>query len=132
MRLLCSIGVLALAAVIACGGGGSDPNPMGPNDDQNPGTPSASANVTMQGSDDAYGTRTFRFVPGAVSIVRGGTVTWTNSSAELHNVTFEGSGAPAHIGDHASGSSSRTFNSTGTFGYECTNHPGMTGTVTVQ
>jgi plastocyanin len=86
----------------------------------------------MQGSNDVYGTRTFRFVPAAVNIVRGGTVTWTNSSGETHNVTFDGSGAPADIADHASGTNSRAFGSTGTFGYDCTNHPGMTGTVTVQ
>jgi plastocyanin len=29
------------------------------------------------------------------------------------------------------GSASRTFSTAGTFGYQCTNHAGMSGTVTV-
>ena len=131
MRLLRSIGALALAGAIGCGGGG-DGGPAGPSGSGNPRGPVAAASVTMRGSDDVYGTRTFSFDPSSVTIVRGGPVTWTNGTSEMHNVTFGGSGAPADVSDHTGGSNTRRFDASGTFDYECTNHPGMTGRVTVQ
>lgn len=73
---------------------------------------------------------TLAFVPGSVDIAAGGTVTWTFQL--LHNVTFGSqAGAPANIGNTSSGSVSRTFNQAGDFPYQCTIHPGMTGTVHV-
>jgi uncharacterized protein YjdB len=68
------------------------------------------------------------FSPASVDIAVGGTVTWTLGSA--HNVTFDGgAGVPPNIG--IVNSDSRTFNTAGTFGYQCTLHAGMTGSVTV-
>ncbi|HEU4640980.1 MAG TPA: plastocyanin/azurin family copper-binding protein [Gemmatimonadaceae bacterium] len=69
------------------------------------------------------------FSPSAVDIAVGGTVTWTFQIT--HNVTFETAGAPSDIGNTSSGSVSRTFNQAGTFPYQCTIHPGMSGTVRV-
>lgn len=73
------------------------------------------------------------FNPNSVAIARTGSVTWTwNSAGTLHNVTFAAvAGAPSNIGNMGSGSDSRTFGTAGTFDYECTLHPGMTGAVTV-
>jgi plastocyanin len=51
-----------------------------------------------------------------------------------HNVFFDGSqgGAPADIpGEVANQTVARTFNTQGSFVYNCTIHPGMTGTVVV-
>jgi plastocyanin len=71
------------------------------------------------------------FTPQVVNISVGGSVTWTNnSSLTLHNVTFA-TLATNNIPSHTSGSNTRTFNTAGTFDYECTLHGGMTGTVIV-
>jgi plastocyanin len=88
----------------------------------------------MYSGDDGYGSSTNVFNPGAVTIARTGTVTWTNATGILHNVTFApASGVPTSIVSFASGMNTRTFNTAGTFTYQCTNHPAtMTGTVTVQ
>ena len=85
--------------------------------------PAANASVTA-GNDN-------RFSPPEVNIVRGGTVTWTFGSVP-HNVIFNSTtGAPANIPVVSSTTQSRTFNTVGTFPYDCTLHSGMTGTVQV-
>ncbi|HKA58887.1 MAG TPA: Ig-like domain-containing protein [Gemmatimonadales bacterium] len=72
------------------------------------------------------------FTPQAVTISAGGAVNWEWQAGSVsHNVTFTTSGSPADIPDRTTGSVSRTFNTTGTFNYHCTNHGGMTGSVTV-
>lgn len=130
--------VLLAALALGCGGdsGGyvtGTPNDSGGGPGSGTGSPSASATVNARSSDDGYGSATFSYSPANVTIQRGGTVTWSNASNTLHNVTFSpASGAPANAGNYASASVSRTFNSAGTYNYECTNHPGMGGTVTVQ
>lgn len=71
------------------------------------------------------------FTPASVDISSGGTVTWTFGTL-AHNVTFGAqAGAPASIATSANTDVPRTFNSAGTFGYNCTIHPGMSGTVVV-
>ncbi len=74
------------------------------------------------------------FVPPAVTIAVTGSVTWTwNSMGLNHNVTFAAmAGRPADIPDRGTGSIARTFNTMGTFNYQCTLHAGMNGSVTVQ
>jgi plastocyanin len=70
------------------------------------------------------------FSPSSVDIAVGGVVTWT--FATLHNVTFNvAAGAPANIPDTGSGTASATFSRAGTFDYQCTIHPGMSGVVIV-
>ena len=60
------------------------------------------------------------------------TFDWGAGPTAAHNVTFAATaGAPGNIANRTSGSVPRTFGSAGTFDYECTNHPGMTGQVTV-
>lgn len=118
-----SIGAtIVAAALLACGGGGgvggvTNPPPPGG------GTPTPANTVIMGGSS---------FNPSTLTIQSGGTVTWNNTSGILHNVTFTTSGSPSNISDHTSGATSRTFGSTGTFNYNCTNHGGMNGSITVQ
>jgi plastocyanin len=87
----------------------------------------------MTSSDDGYGTATNAFNPATVTIIRNGTVTWSNNSGVAHNVTFgTATGAPANVTNMAMGSVSRSFSSAGTFSYQCTNHQGMGGQVIVQ
>jgi plastocyanin len=87
----------------------------------------------MESTEDGYGSTTFSFKPSEVAIARTGTVTWTNESGTGHNVTFAASaGAPNDIPAYTSGSASRTFNTAGTFNYQCTLHSGMAGKVVVE
>jgi plastocyanin len=73
------------------------------------------------------------FDPPSVDISAGGTISWTflGGAGDQHNVTFSTGGSPSNIGNTASGTVSRTFNTAGTYHYSCTNHPGMSGTVVV-
>ena len=70
------------------------------------------------------------FQPATVDVQAGGTVSWTFESV-AHTVTFTTAGAPADVPDLQDGSASRTFPTNGTFGYRCSIHPSMTGTVHV-
>lgn len=128
--------VLGLILVLAgCGGAYSTdppppPPPVPPPGDGNP-TPSAS--VAMTSTDDGYGGGVNAFSPTGVTIARLGMVTWTNNTGVAHNVTFGlVTGAPTNVPNLTTGSVSRSFTAAGTFAYQCTNHPGMTGQVVVQ
>jgi plastocyanin len=71
------------------------------------------------------------FNPSTVDITMGGTVTWNNTSQTSHDVTFA-TLAANNIPAHTSGSNARTFNSAGTYQYQCSIHGGaMSGTVIV-
>jgi plastocyanin len=71
------------------------------------------------------------FTPANVALARGGTVTWT-FGALIHNVDFEGkAGAPTNVPNTANASIARTFANAGSFGYVCTLHGGMNGTILV-
>lgn len=76
--------------------------------------------------------RASTFAPSALSIALSESVTWSNTSGLLHNVTFTTPGAPANVPNISAGTAARTFTQTGTFAYNCTNHAGMSGTVTVE
>jgi plastocyanin len=74
----------------------------------------------------------FAFSPKNITVKKGTTVTWTNKDSAVHNVTESDSQDGPKSGSLSQGQSySFTYNSAGTFNYECTIHPGMTGTVTV-
>lgn len=139
--------VFLAVAVIGCGGGGGSDYPTGTGTGNGTGTgtgtgsgtgtgtgtASPNASVAINKTDDGYGYDVFSFAPPSVTISKGGTVTWTNAgTGTAHNVTFSGTGAPSNAGNFSSGSVTRTFENTGTFSYQCTNHPGMNGTVTVK
>ena len=147
-RTLATLAVGATVAVAAaCGGSGSGydgdaptaPAPASP-------PPSTTAAPTVQATPQ------LAFTPREVTIGTGGTVTWAFGPVE-HNVTFGAaagagsgsgeyggsaggtgstSGGPANIPRSSNASVSRMFGAAGTYGYECTIHPGMTGTVTVR
>lgn len=76
--------------------------------------------VTMAGS---------AFQPGTVTIASGQTVTWSNNDSLVHTVTGDGFSS----GDVAPGAIfTNTFDAPGVYPYECTIHPGMTGSVVVE
>ncbi len=106
-RLLALIATVVLSA--ACGG----------NEDSGPVTPEA-ATVLMPG---------FLFTPFTITIGVGETVTF-DFPAESHNVIFEKvAGAPADIQETINRKVARSFPVAGTFPYDCTIHPGMSGVV---
>jgi plastocyanin len=70
------------------------------------------------------------FTPGVVDIAAGGSVNWTFATVP-HNVTFSAGNAPANVEQMSEGTAWRTFPANGSFDYNCTIHPGMTGTVRV-
>ena len=114
--------LVAACVVAACGGGSDDPSPTGPGPGNPPG-PTATVQATNQ----------LQFTPNPVSVLTGGTVTFTFGTTP-HNVFFDAAaGAPANIpGNNASVSIGRTFSTAGSFRYECQIHPGMSGRVNVQ
>ena len=123
--------------VLGCSGSGGDggegpagpgPNPV--NDPVSP--PAASASVAMTMTGDGYGAEAGRFSPANVTVTPSGTVTWSNATSVVHNVTFTTAGAPENITNMANGAAQRVFPTAGTFGFHCTNHAGMEGTVTVR
>jgi len=72
------------------------------------------------------------FTPSDITVPLHTAVTWSWTGVNIHNVTFTAAtGVPTDIGNRTSGNVSRTFDTAGTFQYRCTNHLGMTGSVTV-
>jgi len=101
----------------------------------------STASVTVKkGAGSSGSCTTDCFQPGNVSVDVGGTVTWTNTDAQLHTVS-SGNGP----NDNTTGSVfdtgfstfkpattfSHTFTTAGTFNYYCQLHPWMVGVVTV-
>jgi len=70
------------------------------------------------------------FQPGAVEVVAGDTVTWSNDDSGGHTVTAVEGGFDSGIMTVGEAFST-TFETAGTFDYFCAIHPEMTGTVTV-
>lgn len=115
---------LMIAALGACGGY----SPTAPKDtnDNSDKTPVPAATVQATPAE--------QFTPGRVNLTVGGTVTYAFGSL-AHNVFFDNAptGAPANISAPSSNKSvTLTFNTKGTYVYNCHIHPGMQGTVVVQ
>lgn len=108
-------------APLACGGG----------------TTAATATTTAGGppplAAEVFAEPSLAFSPNSVTIQRGGSVT-IDFEAVPHNAYFDDqpTGAPANItGTNVNVSKTLTFNTVGTFVYNCHIHPGMRGTVIV-
>jgi plastocyanin len=73
------------------------------------------------------------FSPRSLTVSRGATVTFAFRDGDTtHNVTSSGARRFQTIASRSSGSVARTFRQAGTYRYECTLHPGMTGRITVR
>jgi plastocyanin len=99
------------------------------------GLPSADFQVTASAppTTGAVDVNDNSFNPASVVIQSGGTVTWTWRGLNTHNLTFTAGPAPlpANHANATSGSTPRTITNVGSYDYVCTNHAGMSGTVTV-
>lgn len=114
---------VALIALMGCGGGGSGDVGIVTPTPATPAAPTATTSVAMQ---------SIAFNPPDILVSPGATVTWTNNDGILHNVTFQ-STTIAGTGSFATGARSVIMPTVaGKYGYSCTLHPGMNGSVTVQ
>ena len=111
-----------------------------PNSAYNGTQTTASSSSKLSGSvvDIEYGsasnTTSVYFSPPTIVVVIGvnNTITWTNDDIAAHTVTSDTVGA-FDSGNIAAGATwSYTFTSPGTYGYHCSYHPWMRGTVIVE
>ena len=113
----------AVALISACGSGTTDfgtgvhPPPPPPPDS------TGASFVTVSITDNV-------FTPASVTVPRNRAVRWTNNGGTAHTVTADDASFESNS-IAPGGTFQRTFTVAGTFGYHCTIHPGMTGSVTV-
>jgi plastocyanin len=69
--------------------------------------------------------------PTQITVTAGTTVTFA-FGATAHTVTFTSTGAPANIPSTQNANATRTFATAGTYGFYCSIHPSMVGTIVVQ
>jgi plastocyanin len=125
LLLLC-----AVVALAAAGCGGND-------DDSSSDTGAASSSSTSESSSSDGGAvaiqlKGFQFEPKDVTVKVGQKITWTNADTANHNVTAD-SGADFKSDDFGEGGTFEfTADKAGKIAYECTLHPGMKATITVQ
>jgi len=128
MVLVVCLALAGLAVLAGCGG--SAPETATP-------TAAESQDATGQqgsggGATVAVDMKNTAFSPSDVEVSVGDTVEWTNDDAFDHNVVAD-SGATFKSSDFGQG---ETFQwkaaKPGSVTYECTIHPGMTGTITVK
>ncbi|HEX7980341.1 MAG TPA: plastocyanin/azurin family copper-binding protein [Gemmatimonadaceae bacterium] len=122
--------ILPLAALLACGGGGSDSTGPGTTGGTTGGTGGTGAVAAT-----AVDLKNNAFTPKAIKVSSGATVTWTNTDVgTVHNVTFDAGANVAGAGvDFSSGNMALAMPTVaGTYTYHCTHHSGMNGTVQVQ
>ena len=131
MKFMRSLAATALVVAASCGGGGTDYGSVsGPTTGGTTGgTQSPGSTTPVQTNQVSVNDNFFQPVNAQVSV--GTTVTWTwGSGVSAHNVTFADG---PQSGDKSGGATyTRTFNTAGTFTYQCTLHPGMTGSIIVQ
>lgn len=118
---------VAALALSACGDDneGSSPAATAPapaSTESAPAPASGGTAVAMKG---------FQFAPKDVTVKVGDTVTWTNEDDAPHNVVAADEAFSSE--NFAKGEAFEyTADKAGTFAYECTLHPGMEGSLTVQ
>lgn len=121
--------VLPLLAVTACGGGGSG----GTSSVTSNGTVAAAGSPTAQ-TAQVDGQDVLKFKPNVVTAKVGAlTLTMHNAGQVPHNLEFDDSSL-GKLGLVSGGQSKQlklTFAKAGTFTFQCTIHPGMTGKVIV-
>ena len=144
-RVCAALSTLAVAAVAACSATVEAPTPnFGPNGGTAVGMPGMTAMPSQPPmASSAAGTvapapvagtavdiTNFAFTPATLTVKAGDTVTWANHDEEPHTVAADdGSFHSPGMGTNAT--YSFTFSKPGSYGYTCSIHPFMHGTVVV-
>jgi plastocyanin len=80
--------------------------------------------------------KNIQFSPKTVTVKKGATVEWTNDDSVNHDVNKVSGPGPSFSsgkGNLGNGDTYKvTFNAAGMVKYQCTIHPGMTGTIVVK
>jgi plastocyanin len=132
-RLIVILGFSAALLVAGCGsGGGGDTGSAGTTS-----TPAAGANGgAAAGGVTKVSMHNIQFSPKTLTVKKGTTVEWVNDDSVSHDVTKQTGPGPqfsSGSGNLGGGDTYKvTFNTAGTIKYECTVHPGMTGTIVVK
>jgi plastocyanin len=111
-----AVALVVPALLVACGGSDAASPP------DTTGTGPLTAVVSTPGNT---------FSPPFTTISVGSSVRFEIRGA-AHNVIFSTPGAPANVNVVTNTDATRTFNTRGTFPYDCTVHPGMSGEIIVQ
>ena len=80
-------------------------------------------------------TSAFAFDPAELTVSRGASVTWTNTGSNTHTVTSGAPENPTNKFNHAVDGGKTftvTFDQAGTFGYFCSIHLSMRGSIVVK
>ncbi len=113
-----------MIGVLGCGGGSTAPAASGGGGGGGGGGGVLPANTVQA-------LTTSQFNPTSLSVPITTSVSFT-FFGQTHNVTFDAlAGAPANIGNSSNATVARVFGTVGTFTFQCTLHPGMTGQVVV-
>jgi plastocyanin len=114
-RLACVLAATLALAAAGCGGGSEG----------------GSSGATPLKTGETIGMKSLRFHPEAVQVPVGQKITWRNEESVPHNVVAQSGAGFESQTFGKDGTFSWTPNKTGTVKYECTLHPGMTGTIDV-
>ena len=109
-------------------------------DQEQPGNGSDESTPTDAATTTAVDVKDFTYVPEAITVSVGATVTWTNQDKFSHTVTqgspddpgeFEGKLGERDSFEAKGLTTEWTFDESGTYQYYCRYHPNMRGTVIV-
>ena len=73
----------------------------------------------------------FAFAPGALTVKKGESVTWTNNDEATHTIVSDDANGPASPELKKGDSWTLPFWQAGTFAYHCSLHPTMKGTIQI-
>jgi plastocyanin len=121
------LAVLAAAALpfASCGGGGGGGVTNPPGGGGGGGTGDVIITIVAENGS-------MSFSPNPATVSQGQRVSWRNAAGTVHTATQNG--GAFDTGDIGGGSTSSaiTMSTTGSFGYHCSLHPAMVGTLNVQ
>jgi plastocyanin len=127
--VILAVATTLLAAGCGSGGGGSSSTTA-------PAPAAASNGGAASGAVTKVSMKNIQFDPRTITVKKGTAVEWVNDDSVSHDVTKTSGPGPdfsSGSGNLAGGDTYKVaFNAAGTIKYQCTIHPGMTGTVVVR